>query len=342
MKIMQAIGGAGHGGAETFFVNLALAFSRAGMDQLLATRANPVRDTALQEGGLQPVNLKFGGALDWRTPRTLKQLAADYQPDIFLSWMSRAASMTPDGDFTKVARIGGYYKLKYFNKCDHLVGITRHLCDYIIDNGWPADRVHYIPNFVHWTPSPPVSRADLDTPEDAPLLLALGRLHPCKGLDVAIRALADIKDAYLWIGGEGAILPDLQALAADLGVESRVRFLGWRTDKEALLATADICVFPSRQEGFGNVILEAWASKTPIVAARATGPEAYIDHGRTGMLAPIDDHQTLAAHIRDLIHDKALYQSIVAAAEAEYLGSFNESAAVKRWQDFFETVKPSR
>lgn len=338
MKIMQAIGGAGHGGAETFFVNLALAFENAGFEQLIAARANDVRDTKLKEAGITPVSLKFGGALDWSSPRELKRLSKQFQPDIYLSWMSRAASMTPLGNFPKVARLGGYYKLKYFNKCDHLVGITKALCDYVIAEGWPADRVHYIPNFVNWIPVPAISRLEFDTPEDVPLLLALGRLHPIKGLDLAIRALAQIQDAYLWIAGTGPMKTELEVIANECGVTERVKFLGWRTDKEALLATADIAVFPSRQEGFGTVILEAWASGTPIAAARAQGPSAYIRHGETGMLSDIEDVNSLARNIQHLIDDPQLVGSIKSAGSQEYQNGFTEPSAVENWKNYFNSL----
>ena len=138
--------------------------------------------------------------------------------------------MTPPGNFPKMARLGGYYKLKYFKKCDHLVGITQALCDYVIKEGWPANRVHYIPNFVYWTTTPPVSRKEFNISDDVPLLLALGRLHPIKGLDLAIRALAQIKDTYLWIAGTGPQEEELKALATEYNVADSVKFLGWRTD----------------------------------------------------------------------------------------------------------------
>jgi len=68
----------------------------------------------------------------------------------------------------------------------------------------------------------------------------------------------------------------------DLGLESRVRFSGWRDDRAALLAAADICVFPSRYEPFGTVTVDAWAAKRPLIAAAAQGPKAYVTDGTDG------------------------------------------------------------
>ena len=338
MKLMQAIGGAGHGGAENFFVHLAQAFQSTDLQQHIVSRSHPVRDAQLRDAGISFENLKFGGTLDFITPYRLQRIAATYKPDIHLSWMSRAASMTPDGPFPKLARLGGYYNLKYFKKCDHLIGITPHLCNYVIDQGWAKEKVHYIPNFLNYRPQAAIRRADFETPDDVPLLLILGRLHPIKGIDIALKALADVKDAYLWIAGEGPMGDELMKLSKELKIEDRVRFLGWRTDKEALLATADITVFPSRQEGFGNVILESWASGTPMVAARAQGPNAFIDHGRTGLLSDIENAAQLADNLNQLTSDKSLFQEIVQSGLNEYERAFTQSKAVDNWTTLFHSL----
>ncbi len=338
MKLMQAIGGAGHGGAENFFVHLTQAFEQSELDQHVVTRSHPVRDQQLRDAGVSFENLKFGGALDFKTPYKLGRIAKSYKPDIYLSWMSRAASMTPNGPFPKLARLGGYYNLKYFQKCDHLVGITHALCDYVIQQGWPADKVHYIPNFLNYQAQPPLKRSDYGTPESVPLLLILGRLHPIKGIDIAIKALQQVKDAYLWIAGEGPLRSELEALSAELGLSDRIRFLGWRTDKESLLATADITLFPSRQEGFGNVILESWASGTPMIATRAEGPSAYLDHGTTGLLSDIDNVEGLSRNINTLIKDESLFKSIVQKGEARYQQEFTQEKAVENWIGLFKTL----
>jgi glycosyltransferase involved in cell wall biosynthesis len=112
--------------------------------------------------------------------------------------------------------------------------------------------------------------------------------------------------AYLWIAGEGPDREKLVAQAARLGISDRVRFLGWREDKDALLATADICVVPSRYESFGAVLIEAWAAGKPLVAAAAQGPRAYVEDEKNGMLVPMNDADALAGAIGRVIADKDL------------------------------------
>ncbi|MBL4907238.1 MAG: glycosyltransferase [Sneathiella sp.] len=338
MKIMQAIGGAGHGGAETFFVYLAGAFKRADFEQLVAMRSNMTRREQLREQGIDPLELKFGGTFDFFTKPKLQRLADDFRPDIYMSWMSRASNMIPSGNFPKVARLGGYYNLKYYKKCDHLVGNTEDICQYLIRSGWPAEKTHYIPNFVKWEETAPIDRATLDTPDDATVLLALGRLHQNKAFDIALKVLAKQKNSYLWIGGAGNLLEELKSLAKELNVEKRVRFLGWRTDKESLFAAADICLYPSRIEPFGNVTLDAWASGTPIIAAASAGPAAYITHEVNGLLSPVDDPETMSSHVQQLIDNVELRHSLIEKGKEEYNNKFTEQAAISNWNALFSSI----
>ena len=172
----------------------------------------------------------------------------------------------------------------------------------------PSERAHYVPTFPTIDDGPPVDRAALATPADATVLLALSRLHEKKGLDILLRALAELPGCVAWIAGDGPLEADLKALAAKLGVADRVRFLGWRSDRGALLRAADICVLPSRYEPFGTVMLEAWATGVPLVAAASQGPTALIADGGNGLLVPVDDAPALAAAIRRL-HGRCRAQS---------------------------------
>src|SRR5262249_26461488 len=155
-------------------------------------------------------------------------------------------------------------------------GVTPDIVAHMLARGIPRARAHLVPTFPALEVGPPVDRASLATPGDAIVLLTLSRLHEKKGLDVLIDALAELPRCIAWIAGDGPLEKDLKARAARLGVADRVRFLGWRTDRGALLAAANICVLPSRWEPFGTVMLEAWAAGTPLLAAASKGPAALI------------------------------------------------------------------
>ncbi|MGE0717936.1 MAG: glycosyltransferase [Alphaproteobacteria bacterium] len=338
LRLLQAMGGARHGGAEAFFVRLAGALHRAGLPQRVVIRRNGERAAALRAQGVEPVELPFGGWLDLRTGAALRRLAAAWKPQVILGWMNRASSVLPRGPFVRVGRLGGYYDLKYYGRCQHLIGNTRDIVDYVVRAGWPAERAHYLPNFVDAAPAAPADRRLLDTPTDAPVVLAAGRLHMNKGFDVLLEALAQVPDAILWLAGDGPERELLARRAASLGVVPRVRMLGWRDDMPALYAAADMLACPSRHEPLGNVVIEAWAHGLPVVAATSPGPAALIRDGETGLLVPVDDADRLAAALRRALGDPALRARLAEAGRAEHHESFTEHAVVGRYLDFFARV----
>ena len=337
-RILQAMAGAPHGGAEAFFERLATALHHAGETQLLVIRREPSRAARLRAIGLPVEELAFGRALDFISTRRFATIAREFKPRVVLTWMSRATIYCPRGDFVHVARLGGYYDLRYYKNCHHLVGNSRALTEWMVKEGWPASRAHYLPNFAELTPASPVSRVSLETPADAPLALALGRLHPNKGFDVLLEAVAQVPGLYLWLAGEGALRAALSRQAASLGISDRVRFLGWRQDVGALLAAADMLVCSSRREPLGNTIIEAWAAKKPVVACAASGPAELIEHDKSGLLVPVDDAATLAEAMRALAADKARAASLAAAGHAVFEAQFSEPRVVARYRDFLATV----
>jgi len=341
-RVLQVMAGAEHGGAETFFVDLVTALHRAGLPQRAVIRRSPERAAILRQAGVDVAELRFGGPLDLLTKPALRREIARFRPDIVQTWMVRATTACPRGSFVHVGWLGGYYKPPRFRACDHVVGVTPGIVGHLRAAGWADERSHYLPTFAVSRPAAALRRADYDTPDDAPLLLALGRLHVKKAFDVLLRALVSVPKAWLWIAGEGELRQDLERLAQDLGVSGRVRFLGWRYDREALLATADVCVFPSRYEPFGTVTIEAWANRTPLVAAASAGPAGIIRDGIDGLLVPIDDAAALAAALSRVIADPALAARLAEAGWRHYQAEFSEAVVVGRWLDLYRDLLARR
>jgi glycosyltransferase involved in cell wall biosynthesis len=337
MRLLQAMGGARHGGAEEFFLRLAAALHRTGQDQLVLLR-HGAHVERLRAAGVAVRELPFGGLLDFATASGFRSAIAAYRPDIVLTWMSRASRLCPRGDFVHVARLGGYYDLKHYRNCDHLVGNTRDLVAHFLAKGWPAARAHFLPNFVDTAAAAPVARSAFATPDDAPLALALGRLHPNKAFDVLIAALARVPRLHLWLAGTGEERGALERQAAATGVAERIRFLGWRQDVPALLAAADFLVCPSRHEPLGNVVIEAWAARRPVVAAASAGPAELIRDEETGLLVPIDDAEALAAALRRLTQDAAQRRRLGEAGYAAYEAEFTEARVVAAYRGFLAAV----
>jgi glycosyltransferase involved in cell wall biosynthesis len=336
MSVLHLLGTAGDGGAETYFVDLVTALRRAGVTEAAAIRAHAGREAALKAAGIPVKTLRFGSPIDILT----KTAAAGYgrlqNARLMLAWMNRAARHTPRGPWARIGRLGGYYNLKYYKGFEELVANTEDIAEWIVGQGWPAGRVRCIPNFAAAPPQgAALDRASLDTPAGVPLLLAMGRLHESKAHDVSLQALAEIPDAYLWIAGVGPLEAKLKAMAQALGVTDRVRFLGWRTDPSALYRAADVCVFPSRYEPLGNVVIQAWAHGLPVVAAASQGPKALIEDGRDGLLVPVDDADALAASIRRLLADPKLADQFATRGLGRVAAEFSETAVVFQWKTLF-------
>jgi len=250
---------------------------------------------------------------------------------VVLAFAGRAASFLPSSGPVRIGRLGGYYNLRNFRRCDHLICNAPDLVRYVTEGGWSHDRVSLIPNFPALFDGPRLDRSLLGTPDGAPLALALGRLHRNKGLDILIRATASIPELFVWIAGEGPERENLQRLTQDLSLADRVKFLGWRDDRASLFKTADLCVYPSREEPFGNVVVEAWASGTALVTTASTGPRWLVRDGEDALLVPVDDVESLVIGMKKLIASPALRESLAVAGRRRVTEEFSESAIIARY-----------
>jgi glycosyltransferase involved in cell wall biosynthesis len=340
MRIAQIMAGAPVGGAELFFERLTIALAQSGDAVLPVIRHNADRVTRLRSAGLEPTQLRFGSPLDLLTGARLRRALARFNPSVAIAWMSRAARFTPAGSWVLAGRLGGYYDLRHYRHCDHLIANTQQIAAYIRDRGWPAARVHQLPNFApDLSGAAPASRAGLQIPEQTPLIVALGRLHPNKGFDLLTHALPLIRQAHVLIAGEGPERDNLSKLAQSLRVADRLHLPGWRTDTAALLAAADLLVCPSRHEPLGNVIIEAWSAARPVIAAAADGPRELITPDRDGVLVPLESPEALAEAINSLVQDPARAAALARNGRASYQARFAEAPVLQQWCRFLSTVE---
>ncbi len=339
MRVAHIMAGAPVGGAELFFERLTVALHRAGETVLPIIRANEARAARLAAGGLRARELGFGGPADILTGPRLRRLLRRFGPRVAVAWMNRAASFAPRGDWALAGRLGGYYDLSYYSRCDHLIGNTGGIVSWIVGQGWPDSRVHYVPNFVQdLAGAPPLARESLGVPPGHRLILALGRLHRNKGFDVLIRALPLLSGVHAVIAGEGPEQEELLELARRQDVTDRLTLPGWRHDTAALLATADVVVCPSRHEPLGNVVIEAWSARRPVVAAASEGPRELIVGGE-GVLVPPEDPAALARELAAILDDPRRAAALVATGRARFEREFAEAPVVERWRDFLGAVE---
>lgn len=218
-------------------------------------------------------------------------------------WRARRAGMKA----VTAVRSGGtefYFGDRFFARAvDLWLSTSRYNADQVA--GRYGHSVTVIPNGVdpdrfHPSLRSGATRATLNVPAEAPLIVSTGRLVGWKGLHLILRALPDLPGAHYLVIGDGEARPGLEDLARELGVMDRVRFAGEvRHDQlPALLACGDLFVQPSvGEEAFGISVVEAMASGLPTLVSNQGGLREIVKEGVTGMLLPAGDH---AAWLRAL------------------------------------------
>lgn len=161
-------------------------------------------------------------------------------------------------------------------------------------------------------------RADLGL-DGRPIVGLFGRLTEWKGQHVLLEALLRLPDVQaILVGGplfgEEAYEATLRERVAALGLENRVRFMGFRSDVAELMAGVDVLVHTStRAEPFGRVIVEGQLAGLPVVAADGGGVREIVEHGATGLLVPPSDPVALAEALYEVIYDSERRESLALA-----------------------------
>lgn len=341
MHVFHIMAGRANGGAETYCADLLSCLAKMGVRQTAILSAGYVRGAELAGKGIDvrtgPLSVPLIPLQRLRIGQTFHGL--DVKPDIVHTWMRRGATLVPAGlPCPVMSWSGGYYPVdKLARVATHFVGNTPDILRHFREGGVAAENTSLQTTFpMLETSQPPVDRASLDTPADAPLLLTLARLHWKKGLDTLFKSLVPLPGYYLWLAGDGELEAELKAMAASLGIADRVRFLGWRTDRAALLGAADMLVVPSRFEPFGTVLLEGWAMRKPVVAT--AWPHTVIVNEKTGLLMAIDDADALTAAIRRAWEDKTLAAGLVQTAHAEYEANWSPEVSTRRMIALYEDL----
>jgi glycosyltransferase involved in cell wall biosynthesis len=329
-KILHIVAGAGRGGAETFSLDAILALHDNGLKQHVICRPHPHVVAALNARNIPFTPFGFGWSdrlLGGR--RRIARVIESFKPDLVHAWMGRAASFVPaQTDIPVLGWFGGYYDLKRYKNCHFYMGVTWDIVRHLTEKSGAPDKCFLGHTFGTLAPCPPVDRAALNTPQGAPVVLLLSRMHPKKGIDTLLHAAKQLPGVYFWLAGDGPNRPEYQALCTELNLDDRVRFLGWRDDRPALLEQATVCALPSRYEPFGTVMAEAWFAGVPLVAARAAGPSQYVAHGQNGLLVDIDDVDGLATALNAAITDQTLRQTLIAGGQATYAESFSREGVI--------------
>ena len=214
---------------------------------------------------------------------------------------------------------------RYISRHSNLVAVSYDLKQFLIDAiGIKRGSVEVLPNGIDIDKFKPQQSVRLDTRKELGikngqiLIGAIGNLYPVKGhsylLDAASRVCKKNPEAVFMIAGRGGLESDLKAQAKNLGIENNTLFLGFREDVHRLLQAMDVFVMSSLSEGLPVSILEAMASRTPIVATDVGGISEVIMQGETGFLVQSQSADSLAEGLFKCISEKERTKDIIERA----------------------------
>jgi glycosyltransferase involved in cell wall biosynthesis len=365
LRVLHVYAGNLYGGVERMLAQFAAVGTHAGMEPSFALcfegrLADELRAAGAPLDMLGPVRLSRPWTA-WRARRRLEQVLRARRPHVVV-----CHSTWTHGVFAPTVRRAGLPLVFWLH--DSVTGATwadrlarRTPPDLAICTsrfaGESLGRLWSgVPGEVVYPPVPPAGattvdrvglRAQLDTPADDAVILQATRMEPWKGHRVLIQALETIHPIggwTCWIAGgaqrphEEAHLAEMYALAQQLGIAHRIRFLGQRDDVPALMASADVQVAPNLgPEPFGIALAEGMSAGLPVVSAEIGAAREIVDPA-CGILVPPDDPAALGEALRRLVLDPALRARMGAAGPPHAQALCGHVQQVERLREVLDGV----
>jgi glycosyltransferase involved in cell wall biosynthesis len=347
------------GGEKSWTLRVGRGLSARGHDIRFFLRAGGDHGRAFREAGLEVRPVTFGFDFNPLAIRSLVRGFRDHGTEVVVTNVSKdnriAGPAARRLGLPVLQRVGGSgditdrwrVRLEQRRYVDRIVVPARSIRDRLRRFPWMGaeDRVTVIPNGVDLERFRPgvgagALRRELGTAPEVALLATTVQLAAIKGLDVLLAAMAslDRTDLVLALIGRGKEEPDLRRRAAALGMEGRVRFLGFRADVHLLLEDADVVVHPSIAggEGLPNSVIECLAKGKALVATGVGGVPEAVDDGVEGLLVPPGDPGALAGALARLLEDPALRERLGRAARLRAEREFGDTLMVGRLEALLE------
>lgn len=227
-------------------------------------------------------------------------------------------------------------------RTDVLIGVSDEIRDELLDLGigtpeqWRVIPLGFdLSGFLQDSHSA-VLRSELRLKDDDVLLGIVGRLVPIKDHATALRALARLLDnVHLAIVGDGEDRAKIEAMVVELGLEDRAHLLGWRMDMPEVMASFDVVILSSRNEGSPVALIEALAAGVPVVATDVGGVRSVVTDRESGYLVPSGDNSGMAAAISSLISEPDRSRIMGEAGRRYVLERFNQQRLVSDIRELY-------
>jgi len=231
---------------------------------------------------------------------------------------------------------------------DGVTSISQYLKDKTIEDFGVTRNIAVIPNFVNCDVYRPITdeavraeaRKRLAAPGDA-ILMHLSNFRPVKRVVDVVKIFAQVSSALpaqLILVGDGPDRSAAEWLAHDLGIQSRIHFMGKQERVNELLPLADLMLMPSEQESFGLAALESMACKVPAIATRVGGVPELIDDGETGLLYEVGDVDGMADGCIGLLQNRDRLEAMRDAARRTAQKRFCSTLVLPQYVQYYESV----
>ncbi len=354
-KAVHIIGSRRSGGAERFFVRLVRGMVEAGVQTSIISRAGSYVGQELDRQLGQRLQQYTVPMLNVRDPWSrlrITRILGSIEPQVVQTYMGRATRLTrvPDPVGTvHVSRLGGFYKLSGYRHAHAWVGNTIEIRDYLLENGFPRDKVFYIRNFVDPEPAATEEtksriREELGVPDDAFVIVSAGRFVPKKGFDLLLESFSRIPDragdrpVHLVLAGAGVQENVLKKISSDLGIESRVHWAGWQEQPGPYYELGDLFVCPSHHEPLGNVILEAWNHGVPVLSTASQGARELIQDGVNGVLVPCGDSDAMSVAMKRFLDHPAEFSHLPEEGNRSLDASYRSEVIVTEYIQMYRQL----
>jgi glycosyltransferase involved in cell wall biosynthesis len=342
----------GIGGSERHLLALLPALAERGIEPVFLGLDNPAGEPEpfYRELDVERIRLPsprdLDPALAWSVRRELRRLRPDLvhthlvHADVYGALGAGGLPLVSTKHNDDRFRLGPfrYVERALARRAKRVIAITEALRRFCVDRvGLPAAKVEVVRYGLDALPMPWGDDGEVPVPEGARTLLAVGRLARQKGLDVAVRALARIREhepaAVLVVLGEGPERERLEAMAGE-----GVYLPGRVGDVASWYRRAEVLVHPARWEGFGLALLEAMLAGRPVVATDVSSAPEIVAGGETGLLVPPDDPTALAEAALELLADPARAGAMGEAGLARARNEFSVARMADRTADLYAAV----